>query len=487
MFHRKNLIIIGLLLLVVFAGAVWLVGVQIDTAAKRMHRSMVWELAEYRSELIRQDFGKTEKLAQGVRDFLNRKGYDKKELTAFMTGLMKLDEKVNRVWFIAGDDCVVCSDSAGACDFPSPGSLPITEGSGLHLENGMLYWTLYGRCNEVVYGFDVSLADLHAYFADLTPGRRNYVYILNESGVFIAYPDDKQVGVSLADTCELKRIEEVIRENKLIQMSGFSHFLLLPVDRVYCPITVGSEKWVVVVDVLQIDNQEAMADFHRYAFFIAVITVIIFSILLSVSQYKWRKEYDLRRKVEQEALQLNLQQLKNQLNPHFLFNSFNSLSALIGCDPVTAKEFVLKLSKVYRYVLDKRNENLATVRDELEFTRHYYFLQKIRFGDQLMMEIESGIDETDGKIPAMSLQMLIENAIKHNEITRLHPLRIRIYRSGSDLVVENGYRPRTDESSDSLGIGFENICKIYEFYSKEKFVYTIERDLFVCKLPLLNN
>lgn len=486
MFHRKNLIIIGLLLLVVFAGAVWLVGKQIDTTANRMHRSMVWELAEYRSELIRQDFDKTQQLVGGVRDFLNRKGYDKKELSAFMSGLMNLDKKVSRVWFIAGDECVVCSDTLGVREVPLPPSFPLTGGSGLHQENGDLYWTLYARCREVTYGFDISLPDLHDYFANFVPARRNYAYILNESGVFITYPDDKRVGVSLLDTQELKQVEKVISGNQQTRQSAFSDFLLLPVDRVYCPITVGSEKWIVVVDVLQIDNQEAMDDFHRYALFIAVITVIIFSILLAVSQYKWRKEYDLRRKVEQEALQLNLQQLKNQLNPHFLFNSLNSLSALIGCDPAMAKEFVLKLSKVYRYVLDKRNENLATVRDELKFTRHYYFLQKIRFGEQLIMDIESGIDENTGKIPAMSLQMLIENAIKHNEITRLHPLHIHIYLSGDELVVESDYRPRSDESSDSLGIGFENICKIYEFYSKKQFVYSIERELFVCKLPLLN-
>lgn len=485
MFHRKNLIIIGLCLLVVFSIAVWLLGVQIDLTANRMHRSMVREVGEYRSELVRQDFKKTEELLGNVRDFLEKNGYNKKELSAFLTGLVKLDAKISRAWFRAGEESMVCV--GGMWDTVQSDSLPLGKESGLCQENAILYWTLRENHGDVSYGFDISLADLHTYFAGLVPARRNYLYILNESGIVIAYPDEKFLGEQVADTQELSRLSQVVSRDMYLEVSGFSRFLLLPVQKVYYPIKVGGENWVVVVNVLQLDNQEAMADFHRYALFIAVITVIVFSILLAVSQYKWRKEYDLRRKVEQEALQLNLQQLRNQLNPHFLFNSLNSLSALIGSNPLLAKEFVLKLSKVYRYVLERRNENLGTVKDELEFTRHYYFLQKIRFGEQIILEIEEGLDDVEGKLPAMGLQLLIENAIKHNEITRLHPLCIRIYLSGNSLVVENTYRPRSDESPDSLGIGFENIQKIYEFYSKTRFVYSIHADKFICTLPLLNN
>lgn len=485
MFHRKNLIIIGLALLGVFTAAVWLLGVQIDQTANRVHRSMVREVGEYRSELVRQDFKKTEELLGSVRDFLEKNGYNKKELSDFLTGLIKLDAKISRAWFWTGDDCVVCGNNALYTVLPD--SLPHREGSGLYRESGVLYWTLQGESGQVNFGFDISLTDLHTYFAGLIPARQNYLYILNETGTVIAYPDETILGNQVVDSLELARLNQVVSQGKHLEISGFSRFLLLPVQKVYYPITVGGEKWVVVVNVLQLDNQEAMEDFHRYALLIAVITVIIFSILLAVSQYKWRKEYDLRRKVEQEALQLNLQQLRNQLNPHFLFNSLNSLSALISSDPSLAKEFVLKLSKVYRYVLEKRNENLGTVRDELEFTRYYYFLQKIRFGEQLVLAIEDGLEGVEGKLPAMSLQLMIENAIKHNEITRLHPLNIRIYLSGDSLIVENTYRPRSDESPDSLGIGFENIQKIYEFYSKKSFVYSVRADLFICKLPLLNN
>lgn len=485
MFHRKNLIFIGLLLLLVFAGAVWLVGIQIDKAAVQMHSAMVQEVGAYRSELIRQDFKRTEEVRERMQAYLEKKGYEKEGLTELLEGSLKMDHKITRAWFVAGGEQVVCTREAGAHGTVWTDTVSGRDGSGLYKDSRGEYWSLRGHYGKVNYGFDIYLSDLHAYFAVVVPAKRNYMYILNEAGVYITYPDEKRVGTPLTDARELERVKAVIRGNRELQVAGFSNYLLLPVDKVYYPIAVGTEKWVVVVNVLQLDNQEAMGRFHRYAFLIAVITVLIFSVLLAVSQYKWRKEYDLRRKVEQEALQLNLQQLKNQLNPHFLFNALNSLSALITTDPALAEKFVLKLSKVYRYVLEKRNETLASVQEELEFTRHYYFLQKIRFGEQLLLEIADDVKHIDGMIPAMSLQLLLENAIKHNEITRLHPLHIRIYPSGGDLVIENSYRPRSGESVDSIGIGLENIQKIYAYYSQERFHYSVENSLFVCKLPIL--
>lgn len=487
MFHRKNLIIIGLLLLLVFTGAVWLVGIQIDRTAGRMHRAMVQEVGKYRSELIRQDFRRTEELGEQVRVFLEKKGYDKKGLAELLEGLVKMDDKITRAWFVARRDCIVCTKEAGAKVTIGGDTIQSRNGSGLYKDHRGEYWSLRGHCQGVNYGFDINLADLHDYFAGVVPAKRNYIYILNEAGIYITYPDEKRVGAQLTDSGELERLKSVIRDDQEQQVAGFSNYLLLPVDKVYYPIRVGTEKWVVVVNVLQLDNQEAMDYFHRYALLIVVITVLIFSILLGISQYKWRKEYDLRRKVEQEALQLNLQQLKNQLNPHFLFNAFHSLSALITTDPALAEEFVLKLSKVYRYVLEKRNETLASVKEELDFTRHYYFLQKIRFGKQLLLDIGDDVKNIDGMIPAMSLQLLLENAIKHNEITRLHPLHIKIYLAAGDLVVENSYCPRSGESEDSMGIGLENIQKIYAYYSQENFHYVVENNLFICKLPILKS
>lgn len=486
MFRKSNLIVVGFLLLLVFALAVWLVGRQIDTTVNAMHHSMVRELGQYRSELIQQDFRKTGELETRFRDFLEEKGYDKKELTELLAVLVKLDEKVSRGWFTTGKDTVVCTDST--CEIQV--SLPdlVVEGSHscLYRLDSVCYWTICGHSQGVTYGFDIGLDDLHTYFSHLIPARRNYAYILNADGILIAHPDERLIGKEVEDSLDLIHLHKVLQGERNIQVSGFSRFLLLPVEKLYYPITAGSETWVVVVNVVQLDNEESMTYFHRYTLFIVIITVLIFCTLLAYSQYRWRKEYDLRKKAEQEAMRLNMQQLKNQLNPHFLFNSLNSLSVLIGTDQGLARKFVLELSKVYRYVLEKRNENLVSVKEELDFTRHYYFLQKIRFGEQLNLKVADGLEVLPGKIPAMSLQLLFENAVKHNEITRQFPLEICITTDGEDLIVMNTFSPRADVTVDSMGVGLKSISEIYSYYSvSQRFMYRVEQGKFIVHLPIL--
>ena len=251
------------------------------------------------------------------------------------------------------------------------------------------------------------------------------------------------------------------------------------------PISVGEENWVVVFQLPDWMVQEEMIGFFRYALTIVVCIVLLFSVLLVYSRFRWRKEYEKRQKLEQEALQLDLQQLKNQINPHFLFNSLNSLSALISTDSRLAKAFVLHLSKIYRYVLEKKGVSLVAVAEEMKFIHHYYFLQQIRFRDQLQLQIEKRLEQEERQIPVMSLQMLVENAIKHNEITHEHPLKIRIYGQLSELIVENEYNPRLDATEHSFGVGFENIRKIYEYCSDKQFHYLIKEGKFICILPLI--
>lgn len=494
MFQKKNLLIIGLLLLLIFAVAVWLVGVGIDRTARKIQDNMLEEVGRYRAGLIALDFNRTIELSGSIKDYLQENSDNEKSLQDLLRGLVRMDNKITRIWYRHKSKHFVYIDTLGiqAEDRVLETTLEkITRGvsnkrkSCLYYCDGLLYWTSFLHFGNTVVGLDVSLQGLHAYFAGMTPGVRSYVYILNKEGMIITHPDELRIGRHLSDSVSRRQFQETVNFDRIVRGTGFSQYLLVPVKRVYYPIKVGEEKWAVVVNMPELVLKEEMSAFHRYTFFIVVFTVLLFSLLLIMSQYKWRKEYDRRRKLEQETMQLNLQQLKNQINPHFLFNSLNSLSALIGSEPEVAREFVLNLSRIYRYVLEKRNESLVTVHDETEFIRYYYFLQKIRFRDQLNLDMEEGISREERKIPVMSLQLLIENAIKHNEITRQHPLSIRIYRKEDTLVVENVYRPRSDSSESSLGVGFENIRKIYAYCSDKQFEYRIQDGHFICILPLL--
>lgn len=494
MFTKRNILIFGLLLLAIFTMAVWLVGIGIERTARQMHGSLLKDVGRYRAELITLDFQRTVELTVSIQEYIRNNPDNERGLQDLLQGIVRMDAKVSRIWYRDRDHQVVLIDSLGVQ--PQDAVLETSlekltgkidpRGKGcLYYSEGILYWTFFRKIDGFIIGLDISLPGLHHYFANMGPGGRSYVYILTSDGVLLTHPDETRLGRNLANEDDVVQFEKVLRENSVISCSGFSQYLLLPVERMYYPVSVGSERWVVVVNVPELIVQEEMADFHRYTLVILVFTVLLFSILLIVSQRRWRREYDRRRKLEQEALQLNIQQLKNQINPHFLFNSLNSLSALIGTNPQLAKVFVLNLSRIYRYVLEKRNESMGTVREEIKVIEHYYFLQKIRFQEQLILEVDNDLLQEQRTIPLMSLQMLIENAIKHNEITRQNPLHIHIYLKDDAIIIENTYHPRSDATGDSLGVGFENIRKIYAYCSDKQFSYTIENGKFVCRLPLI--
>ena len=187
---------------------------------------------------------------------------------------------------------------------------------------------------------------------------------------------------------------------------------------------------------------------------------------------------------EEEKLNAQLKNIKNQINPHFLFNSLNSLYALVETEPNLARKFVLKLSKVYRYLLDRNNSNLVDLKQELDFVEHYIFLQKIRFGENLNVEYDIPESFMTSKLPSVSLQSLVENAIKHNIVTSEKPLFIKMRIENNKLLVENNYQLRFDFTSTS-GTGLKTLNTLYAFLGEEKAEYGLEGSSFVVRLPLL--
>lgn len=187
---------------------------------------------------------------------------------------------------------------------------------------------------------------------------------------------------------------------------------------------------------------------------------------------------------EEEKVKAQLKNIKNQINPHFLFNSLNSLYALVETEPGLARKFILKLSKVYRYLLDRNNSSLVDLKQELDFMKHYIFLQKIRFGDNLSLEYDIPENYMTYKLPSVSLQSLVENAIKHNIVTTEKPLLISMRIENDRLLVENNYQLRSDLASSS-GTGLKTLNALYSFLGDEQAEYGVEGNKFVVRLPLL--
>lgn len=198
---------------------------------------------------------------------------------------------------------------------------------------------------------------------------------------------------------------------------------------------------------------------------------------------RYRKSLAEVEKFRKENAEYQFEMLKLQLNPHFLFNSLNTLSSLVHEDPAKSAEFIRKLSDVYRYVLDNRSKELVTLREEMEFIRSFAFLQGLRFHG--MIDFRFGVSDTmlDKKIAPMTLQLLVENAVKHNVASRKMPLWIEIKTSSDAITVLNNFQPKEEHSG--TGVGLKNISSRYNFLTGRKVEIFKDDKLFRVTIPLI--
>jgi two-component system, LytTR family, sensor kinase len=216
-----------------------------------------------------------------------------------------------------------------------------------------------------------------------------------------------------------------------------------------------------------------------------LISIIILSIQIGFQFFhNWKKSLVEVEKYKTESLQAQLQNLKSQINPHFLFNNMSVLSSLVYKDQDKAVEFINQLSKVYRYLLDSKDAELVTVEEEMAFIKSYTYLLKIRFDTNIHFKVN--VDEASLKkmIPPMSIQVLVENTIKHNEVSGEQPLTVFIQTEEDKLSVINNLQLRKNHEV-SLKTGLKNIKDRYSYFT-EKSVDVINDSLtFTVKIPLL--
>ncbi len=223
-------------------------------------------------------------------------------------------------------------------------------------------------------------------------------------------------------------------------------------------------------------------DYHVASF---TIIALVSAIYESVFFYdRWKRSMIEAERLRRENVESQLEGLRNQVNPHFLFNSLNTLSYIIPEDPQRAVRFVQMLSKVYRYILEIRDKKLITLDEELHFLDAYSFLLKERFGDNLHIRIKVPAEQKNMQIVPLSLQMLFENAIKHNIISTEKPLNIEVFIENEFLVVQNNLQ-RKKQAMASTKVGLENIKDRYAFFSDKKVKIIESESHFTVRLPLI--
>lgn len=216
------------------------------------------------------------------------------------------------------------------------------------------------------------------------------------------------------------------------------------------------------------------------------MSAVIFNLIYFGAYYfsEWKSNFIRVERLQREQTEVRYEALRNQLNPHFLFNALTSLNSLIFENQQLASDFLQQLSKVYRYTLQHKNKETVSLKTELDFVQNYIALFKIRFEEAIIFNLEVSESDKEKGIPPVTLQMLIENAVKHNIISTTEPLTITIKSKDDYLIIENNInRKKQVESSNKQGL--ENLIALYKYLSDNPVIINESEKLFEVRIPLV--
>lgn len=199
----------------------------------------------------------------------------------------------------------------------------------------------------------------------------------------------------------------------------------------------------------------------------------------------WKNAQLNSEKFQKETIKAELTTLKNHLDPHFLFNNLNILSSLISKDKELSQNYLEKFADVYRNILESSQEELVTLNQELCFIASYLYLLEIRFEDTIQTFIDVNAEDHQRYIPPLTIQMLIENAIKHNTISEIRPLKIHIASQNGFISIKNNYQPKKQLVKSAGGTGLRNIKKRYSYFTSKKVQVFENPESFIVKIPLI--
>jgi sensor histidine kinase YesM len=261
--------------------------------------------------------------------------------------------------------------------------------------------------------------------------------------------------------------------------------LVQGITHIFVGLVIFSFLRLAYIYVLSVKSFILLSDELLIAFYIicaiVVLNLIDFGVIL-INQ--WRYSLAEAEKYKKESAEFEFEMLQAQINPHFLFNSLNTLSSLVYEDADKSSEFIRRLSDVYRHVLEARQKDLISISEELSFIKSFIFLLELRFDKKLSISIEIDQELFERKMAPLTLQMLIENAVKHNIVSDKRPLHVRVFNNDKYIIVENPLQPKTDKAKGNK-MGLKNISNRYKALCGEDVVIVEDNEKFTVKVPVI--
>lgn len=254
------------------------------------------------------------------------------------------------------------------------------------------------------------------------------------------------------------------------------------------PVVLGINYYIyVILQNVSLEKffSERMIWTHMFYIVLALAVSTFMQARSFMVKWKQASKFEItQQKIIAGTASAKFESLKNQIDPHFLFNSLNVLSSLIEENPDNAQRFTTSLSKIYRYVLEQKDKELVSVEDELSFAKTYMNLLKMRFENSLFYELPAADINPDAKVVPLSLQLLLENTVKHNVVSEQKPLHIRIFIDGDYLAIQNDFQKK-EVLQDRQGVGLQNIVNRYEIVTNRKVRVEQDEKNFTVKIPIL--
>ncbi|WP_337966842.1 histidine kinase [uncultured Flavobacterium sp.] len=364
-----------------------------------------------------------------------------------------------------------------------------------------IYYKYVSQNGTVIrYGYDIDLKSMQSYFATIDQKSPTYAFVFDKKGTIIFHPEIKLLEKNIFKVTNIALKDTTFTDQDSFNRKiALSEYLGLDIVRYTKRLNLKGTNWYLCVNFPKKISSEDVDAVKKYASLIYIITtaiLIVFFYLFTIFTRRTFQEKTIlsqeknkllleNEKINKEKALIQLQQLKEQINPHFLFNSLNSLYMLIESNTGVARKFTLNLSKIYRYLINPPVNNIVTVQEELLFIEKYIFLQQTRFTEEFVFTITIE-DESilAKKVPYLAFQIAVENAIKHNIASDENPLKITIDIKENVAIITNNLNEKQNFGKESK-FGHKYLESIYNFYSKKDFKTFKKDGDFTCILPLI--